>query len=166
MRSFLLRSYDLEGAGEVADGIAILRLRYGQAIMASPCGFILIRRLLKKMYKKTAKSLPGSVSCAVVVEADAELNDLALIRGVMSLWEVVTKNGGRLALIGYPMMTVSGERTPLPPMMPNFGLARDIDSALQWVTQSHVEFEGGETWHNHAGVSRGRSLIPGEKSGG
>src|SRR5262245_46650748 len=122
MRSFLLRNHDLEGTSEITDGIAVLRVHYRQALISRSHGFILIRKLLKKLYKKSTKNVADNVSCAVVVEADAESDDLALIRAVMSLWDIVTRKGGRLVLIGYPILRVSGERTHLPPMMPNFGL--------------------------------------------
>ena len=166
MRSFLPRRHDLKGTTEVAYGIAILRVSYGRILMSRSHAFTLIRKLLTKLYKTAVKNLPGIVSCAVIVEAGAELDDLSLIRAVICLWNIVTREGGRLALIGYPGLTVSGKRPPLPPMLPNFGLAVDFDSGLKWVTQSGTEYEGGNTWHRHPGVSRGRSLIPGEKREG
>jgi hypothetical protein len=164
MRLFLLGSRDLKGISEILDGIVVLRIRYGQALASRPHGGVLIQKLLEKLYKKAAKNLPSGMSCAIVVDAEVELEDLGLIRAVIGLWDMVTRNGGRVILVGYPMVTVSGRKTRMPPMLPDFGLARDIASGLKWVGRPQLEIEGGDAWSPHPGVSRGRSLLPGERS--
>jgi len=163
--SFLpLRNHDLQGTCEIVDGMAVLCIRYSQALMSRSDSHELIDRLLKKLYDNAVKtSEPSIVSCAVVVQGNAESEDLGLIRAVMSLWDTVTKLGGRLVLIEYPIATVSGRATELPPMMPDFGLARDLTSGLKWVCRPKAEFEGGHAWNADHGVSRGRSLLPGER---
>lgn len=164
MRLFLLGSRDLKGISEILDGIVVLRIRYGQALASRPHGGVLIQKLLEKLYKKAAKNLPSGMSCAIVVDAEVELEDLGLIRAVIGLWDMVTRNGGRVILVGYPMVTVSGRKTRMPPMLPDFGLASDIASGLKWVGRPQLEIEGGDAWSPHPGVSRGRSLLPGERS--
>ena len=164
MRLFPLGSRDLKGISEILDGIVVLRIRYGKALASRSHGGVLIQKLLAKLYKKAVNNLPSSVSCAVVVDAAVELEDLGLIRAVIGLWDIVTRSGGRLVLVGYPIVTVSGRKTRMPPMLPDFGLARDIGSGLKWAGRPHMEIEGGDTWSPHPGVSRGRSLVPGERS--
>jgi len=163
MRLFQIGSRDLKGISEILDGIVVLRIRYGQALASRSHGGVLIQELLDKLYKKATKSLSSSMSCAVVVDAEVELEDLGLIRAVIGLWDVVTRNGGRLLLVGYPVVTVSGRKTRLPPMLPDFGLASDIASGLKWLGRPQFEIEGGDAWSPHPGVSRGRSLLPGER---
>jgi hypothetical protein len=97
------------------------------------------------------------------VEAKVELQDLGLIHAVIGLWDIVTKKGGRIVLVGYPTITALGRRTFTPPMLPNFGLARDLTSALKWVRRPEFEIEGGDQWFNYPGISRARSLLAGER---
>ena len=164
MRLFHVGSRDLKGISEILDGIVVLRIRYGQALASRSHGGVLIQKLLAMLYKKAVKNLPSSVSCAVVVDAEVELEDLGLIRAVIGLWDMVTRNGGRVILVGYPIVTVSGRKTRMPPMLPDFGLARDIASGLKWVGRPPLEIEGGDAWSPYPGISRGRSLLPGERS--
>jgi len=163
MRLWLTRSRDLSGSSEVLDGILVLRIRYGPALASRLRGGVLIQKLLQNLYKKAVKSLPSNVPCAVVVEAASELEDLGLIRAVIGLWDIVTNSNARLILVGYPTTTVSGRKAPMPPMLPNFGLARDMVSGLKWIGQPELDIEGGDAWSTHPGVSRGRSLLPGER---
>src|SRR5262245_61321574 len=144
MRRFQLGSRDLKGISEILDGIVVVRIRYGRALASRSHGGVLIQKLLEKLYKRAAKNFLSSLSCAVVVDAEVELEDLGLIRAVIGLWDIVTRNGGRLILVGYPIVTVSGRKTRMPPMLPDFGLARDIASGLKWVGRPHVEIEGGD----------------------
>jgi hypothetical protein len=149
MRLFLLGSRDLKGISEILDGIVVLRIRYGQALASRPHGGVLIQKLLEKLYKKAAKNLPSGMSCAIVVDAEVELEDLGLIRAVIGLWDMVTRNGGRVILVGYPMVTVSGRKTRMPPMLPDFGLARDIASGLKCE-------DNNRRWQEHMLAERSR----------
>src|ERR1051326_9367109 len=88
MRLSQLRSRDLTGISEILDGIVVLRIRYGQALASRSHGGVLIQKLLAKLYKQEVKDLPSSVSCAVVVDAEAELDHLGLIRAVLGFWDV------------------------------------------------------------------------------
>jgi hypothetical protein len=90
MRLFHLGSRDLKGISEILDGIVVLHIRYGQALASRSHGGVLIQKLLAKLYKKAVKNLPSSVSCAVVVDAEVELEDLGSIRTKTSAWETTS----------------------------------------------------------------------------
>jgi hypothetical protein len=159
----LFGSRNLTGISEILDGVIVLRIRYGGALAARSRGGVLIQKLLEKLYRKALKDMPSNTPCAIVVEAKVELEDLGLMRAVIGLWNMVTKNGGRLVLVGYPIVTASGRRIRMPPRLPDLALARDFASGLKWVGRPQLEIEGGDAWSHYPGVSRGRSLLPGER---
>jgi len=158
------RTNDLKGTSEFVNQVLVIRIRYGPKLASRSNANLLLGELINNLYRTAKGAIVGRSLCAVFVEADAELEDSGLIQAVMDLWNEVTDGGGRLVLVGYPSVTVRGQKTHCPPLLPDFGIANSLDAGLRWVGRPELEIEGGETWYHYPGVNRGRSFIPGEKT--
>ena len=155
---------DIVVCSEVIAGTLILRVTYGAG--AAHCGNVSERLTTEfesafRTASSNARSAPPR--CGVVINAEYEFDDQSLIRAIIALWDVASRENGSVFVVGYPQKTASGQRPPMPPLLPGVALARDVDSGIGWASRSERELEGGDNWNREPGVSRGRSLIPGER---
>jgi hypothetical protein len=148
----------------VASGTLLIHVKYGPVVTRRTDMFELLKAELESTFR-TAMPITGAEwpRCGVLIQGDYEFDDLSLIRAIIGLWDAISRENGRLFIVGYPMVTESGRLTGLPPLLPGFALARDIDSGIRWASRPIHEMEGGDRWNYEPGVTRGRSLIPGER---
>lgn len=144
------------------DGISVLRIGYDREFIGRSDARAKIREMLIRLYKGSASNLTRSC-CAVTICAEVESADLNLMRAIIHFWDFVTDHDGRVAVIGYPPITLLGDLVPLPPLLPNFALARDLKSALRWIKTPLEIADRHGSIQSIPGVSFGRYLVPGEK---
>jgi hypothetical protein len=155
---------DVVISSEVSSGTAILRVTCGPGAARRTNLFEHLTTEFESAFRTAlSKACAKPPRCGVVINAEYEFDDQSLIRAIIALWDVASREDGRVFVVGYPQRTASGQRLPMPPFLPGFALARDVASGIRWASRSKQDLEGGDNWNREPGVSRGRSLIPGER---
>jgi hypothetical protein len=152
---------DVVVSSEVSSGTLIVRVTCGPGASRRANLFEHLTTEFESAFRTGLNTKPPR--CGVVINAEYEFDDQSLIRAIIALWDMASREDGRVFVVGYPQKTASGQRPPMPPFLPGFALARDVASGIRWASRSKQDLEGGDHWNREPGVSRGRSLIPGER---
>ena len=155
--------HQIKGRLDRIDGVPVLYVSYSADFLVLSHVEEAAGDLLIELYDSLVWD-SDEHSCIVMISAEFEAADLGMMRALIRLWDVVTDREGRLAVVGYPSMTIKYERVLHAPLLPSFGLARDLESALRWI-KAPVALVGGDAQiRGFPGVSYGRCLVPGEKA--